>query len=67
MRVECRRVARPAKIGLLADRARNSGSRLRMAVETAMARSASRIPACRWSDHVLLVQAMYPSSSSTRR
>ncbi len=57
-RVECSRVARPPKTALLADSASSSGSTLRIAVETAIARSAPRTPVCRCIDHVLLVQAM---------
>ena len=57
VRVECRRVGRPPYTALLAERARSSGSTLRMAVVTAIARSAPRTPQCRCSDQVLLIQA----------
>ncbi len=57
VRVECSRVGRPQKTALLADSASSSGSTLRIAVETATARSAPRTPECRCSDQVLLVQA----------
>ena len=45
------------KIALFADSASSSGSTLRIAVDTATARSAPRTPACRWTDQVLLVHA----------
>ncbi len=57
VRVECRRVRRPMKSALFADSASSSGSTLRIAVDTATARSAPRTPAWRWTDQVLLVHA----------
>ncbi len=51
-------MTRSAKTAELAESASSSGSTLRIAVETATARSAPRTPTWRWSDHVLLVQAM---------
>jgi hypothetical protein len=57
VRVEASRVGRPRKTALLAESASSSGRTLRIAVDTATARSAPRTPAWRWSDQVLLVQA----------
>ena len=66
-RVERRNVQRSSIHGELADAAVSSGTMERSALQTAIARSASRIPTWTWIPNVLFRQATYLSWPSTIR
>ncbi len=64
-RVERRYVTRSSSHGELAEAAVSSGTIERSALQTAIARSASRMPTWTWMPNVLLRHATYLSWPST--
>ena len=56
VRAECRPVSTPSANGELAESASSSGSQLRSALVTRIARSAPRIPTWTWKPNVLFFQ-----------
>ncbi len=67
VRIECRPEFSPSTNGELADSASSSGSTGRRRSQTAIARSASRIPTWTCSEKVALRRATQRSPSTTRR